>query len=256
MKTARVIFSFIFFASLIVLGISFFQRDRLPNENLILEELYTEPGLTTALKEPFEETCGGLTYNIIPQYSYEIYGLVVACRNPAGTFSGSKAETLDILNVRNLCLVWGDNISNKVYKSIKFTSGRLNCYFECISEVKQDACCNFSNDYFSGNRFLSTDAAIIKTLKKTRRGDQIYAKGYIVLYSYGDVVFDNDNSPYKFKHGEKPNEIVYLTEFKILSEANIGWRNAHMFSRYVLLVSFIALLILQLTIPLGSLRSA
>ncbi|MFA7677731.1 MAG: hypothetical protein WCY34_06150, partial [Candidatus Omnitrophota bacterium] len=162
MKTAKAIFSFIFVASLIVLGIAYFQRDSLPGPNLALEELHTEPDLTAALEEPFEEAYGGLTYSIKPQYSYEIYGLVVACRNPAGMPGISKTEALDALNAKNLCLIWGDNISNGAYKYMKFTSGRLNCYFECSPGPKQNNCGDFSYDYFSGNRFLSSDNNIIE----------------------------------------------------------------------------------------------
>ena len=72
------IIKWILFISLIVFGISFFQKDKLPDRNEIVSQLLQEPVQKETKQVPFEVEKNGVAYTITPLYDYELNGLIVS----------------------------------------------------------------------------------------------------------------------------------------------------------------------------------
>jgi len=72
------IIKIILLISIILFGISFFQKGKLPDKEDVLEQLYQEPLQTETDAAPFKTERGGIVYDISPLYDYELYGLIVS----------------------------------------------------------------------------------------------------------------------------------------------------------------------------------
>ena len=61
-------------------------RERLPDRENILKQLYQKPAMVKINKTPFEVERGGISYSVKPLYRYELYGLIVACHESSSIF--------------------------------------------------------------------------------------------------------------------------------------------------------------------------
>jgi hypothetical protein len=100
----------------------------LPEASLI------DPAITQA--EPVQElsnarvfttTIKGYTYTLTPKATYDIAGLVVSQHRGDALFNlGHKA---DPGNIKDVCVVWGEAVTNGSYRKVKFTSGEFTCSY-------------------------------------------------------------------------------------------------------------------------------
>jgi len=79
---------------------------------------------------------------------------------------------------------------------------------------------------------------------KAGEGDQIYLKGYLVRYAHDD--FQRGSSVTRNDAGNGACETIYLTDFKIIKEANAFWRLIYSYVKYLIIASIIILLTLFL----------
>ena len=239
----------IFIVSIVVFGISYFYKDKLPDKNYILEELYQDPIQKEISKTPFEVEKGETIYTITPLYNYEIYGLVVSYHHSNSWFDYYHEKWKDFLNVKDVCVIWGDNIETEVYKNMKFKSGSFTCYPNFKLGLSQEIRSKYRNDNLSNNHLLSDSEEINKKIMSVRKGDQIYIKGYLVNYGHKGESSKRTSSTSRTDLG---CECIYITDFEILKKNNSICSFIYKISGFFALFSFSLILIIFFLTPLGS----
>lgn len=237
------IIKIILLLSILFFAVSFFQKDKLPDSNDILEELYQDPIQIETSEPPFEIKKEEITYTITPLYSYEIYGMITTYNRSTSWFDYYHEKWKDFLNVKDLCVIWGDNIRTEVYKSMKFKSGSFTCYAKFKSNTTQDIWSKFRNDNLSNNHLLTDNEEINEMIMKAEKGDQVYIKGYLVSYSHSNGSFYRGSSISRTDKGDKACETIYVTDFKILKKANSLWHSVYSFFGYLIIICLVLLFI-------------
>ena len=229
------IIKFIFFISLIVFGFSLFQKDNLPDKNEIVPRLFQEPIQKEISQSPFEVAQNGIVYTITPLYDYELSGLIVSQHHSDSWWDYYHRKWGDLINIKDICVVWGENINSEVYQKMKFSSGSWTCYFR--SDTREEWL-KFRHDSLSNNHLLVSDQTIKKTVLAAEKGDQIYLKGYLASYSKSDG-FSRGTSISRTDQGNYSCETIFITDFQILKKGNPGWRFAFTLSKYLIIICLI-----------------
>ena len=243
MKLFKNAIKVILLIGIIILIYSYFQKDKLPSEKDILPELYEDPIQTETEKPPFKVYRGGITYDIVPLFNYELYGLVVSENNSKNWLDYYHEKWQDFINLKDVCVVWGENIESGVYQDLKFRNGSFTCYIDFKSGVdKKEVFQEFRNNALSNNHLLSEDDAISQKIIRAKKGDQIHLKGYLVRYSHDE--FKRGSSVTRTDEGNGACETIYLTDFEIIKEANVFWRLVYSYVKYLIIALIILLLVL------------
>ena len=100
----------------------------LPDASLIDETIKASEPVQAASDRPvFTTIIKGYTYTLTPRAVYDISGLVVSQhRGDALVNIGHKA---DPGNIKDVCVVWGEAITNGSYRKMKYVSGEFTCSF-------------------------------------------------------------------------------------------------------------------------------
>ncbi len=228
-------------------GVSYLLKDRLPDTGEILREMYRSPVQEPTDEPPFQVDAGGVVYTVVPLYAYELYGMVVSCHN-CGTWWDvyHHDRWKDFINVKDLCVIWGINISTEAYKDMRFESDSWTCTYYWPNEAVG---ARFKHTCISNNHLLSHDPEITRALLETSPGDQVHLKGYLVEYSHGSGTFYRKSSTTRRDRGDGACEVVYLEAYEILKEANPLWRTAYRASKYVILITLLLLVVRFIRAP-------
>ncbi len=228
-------------ASLALWALSLVFDDRLPAPSGILPQLYREPIQTGEdLPAPFQVTRKKLTYVVTPLFRYELYGLVVSQHRSDSLLDISHRRWRDLLNIKDLCVVWGRNIRSGVYREMKF----WNRDFTCMCEFPDAEIARlFSGSHLSNNHILCADDRIGRRVLKVRPGDQVHFKGYLASYSQPANQFERGSSTVRDDTGDGACETVFVTEFQVLRRANRGWRAVKPLALAASCVFFVLLLL-------------
>jgi hypothetical protein len=229
-----------FLISMGLFAISYLLKDDLPDGDDILEDLLQHPVQTAVNEAPFEIEAGEIVYTITPLYTYELYGMVVSYHN-CGTWWDiyHHDQWKDFINVKDLCVVWGENVQTEVYKDMRFTSDSWACIYYWPDEVGS----RFNQTCLSNNHILSHDESVTKSILRTGGGDQIYLRGYLAQYSHSNMDFRRGTSTSRTDTGNGACETIYVEDYQILKTGNPFWRVTFATSRYVILGSLLLLII-------------
>jgi hypothetical protein len=229
----------VFFVIAAIFVVSAFQKDRFPDKEDILPELFREPSQTAAQAGPFSVEIKNVRYDITPLYDYELYGMIVSYHHSKVWWDTDHKESRDFVNTSDICVFWGDNLKSEVYKKMKFSSGCWTCYWDFKSSARQNDWANFRQDCGSNNHILTDDPALNRRILSAERGDQIYIRGYLVKYTQKDWGgFQRASSTIRTDNG---CEVIFVKDFRILKKANPGWRYLHRLAKYALAICFIFL---------------
>lgn len=224
-----------------LLSISYLLKDSLPDGDDVLEEILQPPVQTAVDMAPFQIEAGEMVYTITPLHTYELYGLVVSYHN-CGTWWDiyHHGQWKDFINVKDLCVIWGNNVLTEVYKEMRFTSDSWTCtYYWPNHEVGA----RFNHACLSNNHLLSHDESVTRSLLKTSRGDQIYLRGYLAEYSHTGGDFHRGTSTNRTDTGNGACETIYVEDYEILKVGNSFWRTTFRVSKYVILLSLLLIII-------------
>ncbi|QPK64974.1 hypothetical protein IVG45_08560 [Methylomonas sp. LL1] len=107
-------------------GILHFYKDDWPEPAYYDLDQLEEPLQTPTDREPFSIEANGLGYTIHPKFDYDLQGVVVSYSNADGfTNIWHHKRWQDFINVRDLCVIWGNNVETGVYKNMKFKSASV-----------------------------------------------------------------------------------------------------------------------------------
>lgn len=219
--------------------VSFFMRNRLPDKSLILEPLLQNPIQTKDdVPEPFEVTRKDVTYTVTPLFGYELWGMIVSYHHSASFIDISHKLWNDHLNTKDVCAIWGKNVETGVYERMTFKNRDFTCFYRYPD---RETGALFTENCLSNNHLLPADPLVAKAVLEVRKGDQVRFKGWLVSYGQKGATYSRGSSTVRNDRGNGACEVVYVTEFEILREANASWHALYKLSLALMVLSLAAL---------------
>ena len=219
---------------------SLFMRYRLPDKSLALEPLLQNPVQTKdEVPEPFEVTRKNVTYTVTPLFGYELWGMIVSYHHSASFIDISHKQWNDYINTKDICVIWGQNVETGVYERMTFRNRDFTCYYRYPDRETGEL---FTENALSNNHLLPADPLVAGAVLRARTGDQVHFKGWLVSYGVKGAPYSRRSSTVRNDRGNGACEVVYITEFEVLQEANAAWRMLHKFSLVLVALSLATLI--------------
>lgn len=241
-----------FFTTLVLLSVllfvlSWWQKSKLPDTNIILPAMQNEPIQTKTYKRPFDFAYRGETYNVVPVADYEIWGMVVSHNNITGWTDIMHTE--NSVDLKDVCVIWGPNVSSNDYQRISFSSGDFTCYAQWPFGV------SFEFNKLSNNHLLSNNPFVRRAIRSAKIGDQIHMKGMLVNYSpKSNPGWWRNTSTIRTDTGNGACEVLFVDAFSILKSSNSLWYNFYTLSAWLILITIILKLASFYFLPAGKIK--
>ena len=212
----------LFFTLLATLVVTFFTRNRYKNVNDIDSEVLKNPIQEEIKgKDEIRFTKNSYEYELTSLYDYEINGLIVHKMD----YTFFSLYKYDSVFPMDLCMLWGNNVKNKVYqsKTLKFSQDMRWCFCQWRGKI------DFNSDEFSNNHLIVNNHEIEKKIKALSVGDQVKIKGQLVDVKannrgssgqYDPEYFEMKTSTERDDSGAGACEIIYVEDIEILKKSN------------------------------------
>ncbi|NEX22429.1 hypothetical protein G3480_19315 [Thiorhodococcus mannitoliphagus] len=225
---------------------SHWQKDQLPPPSLYdLTELQA-PRQEPTDAEPFQIEANDVIYTIEPLFDYELDGVVVSLHDSDAFWDIYHfKDWKDFINIRDLCVVWGDNVAMGVFRDMQYKNTTWTCWISTNDPVAYKG---FAWDQLSNNHMLSHDEYIQKAIKSAEIGDQIRFRGKLARYSHAGG-FQRGTSTTRTDSGNGACETIYIEDFQITRKSNTGWRLTYRLSSALAVLAFIGLAVIFFVAP-------
>jgi hypothetical protein len=243
-KGKKYLKSFLLILLLLDIGVftfSHFQKSNLPKEQNIESLLLQDPVQEELDMEAFTIQKEDSTYTLNPKYTYDLWGLVVADYNSESWMDIS--HEYDPLNTKDLCTIWGENLSTSVYEQMKYSHGEWTCWAEFKPNTNSTWYEKFNPAQLSNNHLLPSNDEIYEEVKNTHIGDQVHLKGYLVDYSIETPDGKTGTRETSTIREDSGCEIIYVTEFEVLEKGNTQMLLLNTISKYLIPIFLILLII-------------
>ena len=244
------VFKWIFIISCTLMVVVFFFKDTIPRSSDYAMIPLNDPIQTDTARMPFSTVINKQEYEITPRFDYDLTGVVVSYNNADG-FTDIWHHDIwkDFINVRDLCVIWGSNVSTGIYKKISFTSDSWTCWYSWPDNQTGHA---FHSTAFSNNHLLLDNNRLKTALFDAEIGDVIHFKGILVDYknTANDAV--RHTSITRLDTGNGSCEVVYLDEFSIIKKANPILRHFFQLAKWMAIFSFIGFVVMFFITPFQS----
>ena len=229
------IFKLSLLGALTLLAIAFFQKDRLPAPGFFDQAVLPQPLQTPTQSPSFKTQVNAQTYTVTPLYDYQLNGVVITDYE-SGSFGDiyHHRRWKDFLNVKDLCVVWGENVTSDVFRKMDYHSGPWTCF---IQAPDRQTAKQFKDDQLSNNHLLTDNIDLHRLIMSAAPGDQVMIKGMLVNYRNQANNFERGTSTTRTDAGNGACEIVYVTDFVIVKKANRFWRTIYRIALFVVLAS-------------------
>ncbi len=192
------------------------------------DPLFDDP-LQGPTRDPeFSLDYGGLTYDVRPVATYELFGLVRSHNNVGGIAdSYHDGESLD---TKDLCVMWGANLEGD-FNQVEVKNSSWTCWYRWPRGFE------FHGDSLSNNHLVTDLPAVRETIARVRVGDQVHIKGLLVDYRSSETPdFWRKSSTTRDDEGGTACEVVFVDEIEILERGTPGWYLAHRLASLALLL--------------------
>ncbi len=207
-------FTLLALAYLLFFGGWLAEKNRMPTAEAIHEQLYADPVQTPISKEPFTFQKDHNTYTVHPVYQYDLYGLIVSERRD--NFLHRYAND-DYINMKDVCVIWGENLRNRVQHHYAFKNNTSACFYEKKRQTASDK--TLKRAAFSNNHLITNDRQVAQQIQAARPGDQIHIRGYLSHYAINKGPFRQTSTQRK-DTGNGACETIFVTDFDILKESS------------------------------------
>lgn len=226
---------------LLLMLISITKKGIMPGVEEIDGSLFQDPVQTRVKARPFRAVVDGNTYIIQPLYDYELRGLVVSYHN-SNVWWDIYHHGLwqDFINVKDLCVVWGDNLTPEVYDDMVFNSDNWTCF---ATPVDEKSMARFRLEQLSNNHLLSISDDIPDVIMDVEKGDQIHLRGKLVNYANPVTRTSRSSSISRTDKGNGACETIFVEQFEVIRENNPGWRTAYLWSKIIIIGSVVLLVL-------------
>lgn len=218
--TRRRLISWLFFASLILLIVSWWQRDEFAEDMWLDPAVEAEPVQEPVSKEPFTTEVNDVEYLIRPLYHYELTGLVVSFKRFSQDY-GLHKRWNDFINIADVCVVWGSNTTEVDLNAFSFSNGEFTCRFATGDET---AWRSFDKHRLSNNHLIADSARVRARIDDLEVGDQIRIEGWLSEYGEPGGPF-RKTSTTRTDTGNGACETIYVADMEILASMRNGWRH-------------------------------
>jgi len=243
------LFKWLFLLSLPLLTYSYLGKDRLPPPAFYAQASLEEPRQRPTRRPPFVTQVNGQAYRIKPQFEYALDGVVVSYNDADGfTDITHHRRWQDFLNVRDLCVIWGDNVTSGVYRQMQFRNDSWTCWAYWPDAQTGE---RFSMHQLSNNHLLADDTELKRLLMTARPGDQVHFKGLLASYANPANGFQRGTSIQRTDTGNGACETVYLEAFQIVKSANPGLRSLYRASSWLAGLSLLGFVIMFAVAPVA-----
>ena len=243
--------NFLIIVFALALFFSYRKINSFPPARNILPNLTAEPVQTDSNVRPFTFTYEGSSYQIFPRANYNIRGLVVTHNNISGI--GDMYHTSKSVDLKDLCLIWGENASSPYLKEIQFWSEPWTCNFYTKN---QEAYSSFQQDRLSNNHVLASTPEVRRIIESVKIGDQIEMRGMLVDYHpQGASELLRKTSLIRTDTGNGACEVLYVESIRILEEWLPFYSKLFSKSKYALIFLLIIRLLTFLLFPYLEYRS-
>lgn len=202
--------------SCIALALCFWNRDRLPQ--IDATTAIGEPRQLATAESPFAVTYADTDYRIAPEFEYELDGMIVSYRHHEGN-SRMHRRAGDHLNMLDVCVVWGSNVSHPDLNELDFWNGIFTCN---VNTRSRDAWASFDMNRLSNNHLISDRDDIRRAVQGIRVGDRIRVRGW--LASYTGPGGTRGTSTTRSDTGDGACETIYVRDFAVLDRPGNPWR--------------------------------
>jgi hypothetical protein len=213
---------YIFLFFFILLAGSFWVRSDYRAVDKIVPEVLNEPLQTeTGSIDLIKFKKNGYDYELTPLYNYDIRGLVVHKMNYSWftIYKGEKVFSTD------LCLIWGNNVKNKVFKnnSVKFSQDCRWCNVEWYGNV------DFNLNQLSNNHLIAIAPDLLNKIAAISSGDQVRIKGKLVYVKArpSGKAGNEDYNGFEWRSsvtrddtGAGACEVIFVEDAQILAKAH------------------------------------
>lgn len=215
--------------------VSFWNRNDLSDDMVIVDELKEEPIQKKIDKSAFSVNVNKVDYEIQPMFDYELYGLVVSYELHDGNYNLHKRWN-DHLNIADYCVVWDKSALTEYLSEIDFWNGQFTCN---ISTKDMQAWESFDPAQLSNNHLISDDEYIRKKLRKIKIGDQVRISGWLASYKNLNNAGTRGTSITRDDVGNGACETIYVNEIKVLRHYSSIWRKLMYLFTLVFIVSLV-----------------
>jgi len=237
----------VFLLSLVLTVSSCWQKDQLPAADFYDQTLLTDPLQTKTSMEPFQTEANGIVYQIDPVFDYQLQGMVVSFHDSDTWWDiYHHKDWKDFINIKDLCVIWGGNVSSEVYREMEFKNTTWTCW---AYWPNREVARRFSMQQLSNNHLLANDPDVLEAIMSAEPGDQIAFDGVLAGYSHSNGKFKRGTSTNRTDTGNGACETIFVRDFQILKKANQGWRLTHSLSKTVLILSLICLGVMLFVAP-------
>ena len=239
-STVQRLLSISILLSLLFYVIAIWQKDSLPQHKDILKSSYKDPIQKKTWKRPFSFFYRGETYDIEPVAQYEMWGLVVT-KNNINSWADIMHTDASV-DIKDICVIWGENVANSDYKKVSFSSGDFTCYAQYSGMMV------FDFNKLSNNHLLSDDAVVRHAIRKVKIGDQVHVKGMLVNYSpRSNPDWRRMSSTVRTDTGNGACEVFFVEDFVVLKSNNEVWYLIGTISKWLFFILFAIKIITILT---------
>lgn len=237
----------LFVASLLAASALYFVKDELPPAAFYDLDLLGDPLQQPTRRNSFTTSVNDENYLVEPRFDYELNGVIVSYHN-ADDFSDiwHHHSWKDFINLRDLCVVWGDNVESGVYLDMDFHNDSWTCWF---SWPNREVGRRFEKTQLSNNHLLIDDETIKTRLMASEPGDQIRLRGMLAEYSNPGSGFFRGTSTTRIDTGNGACETIYVTDFEIVKKANPQLRLYYSITRWTAILSLAGIAILFVLAP-------
>lgn len=230
---------------LLCIGFYFTSKSKIkklpPAENLV-SEILSSPIQKQARAESFTFEYRGVEYGVDPVAAYEISGLLVSHNNIHAWWDYYHDE--NSVDIKDLCLVWGENLDNGAYLEGKYYNESVSCH----AEFKRGT--GYGTFGLSNNHIISDSEEVREIVRQMRVGDQVRLKGYLVnYYPVSSPNFIRKTSTTRNDDGGGACEVVYVEEAEIISEYERTWHRIFDFTGSALLPLLVVKVLSFLILP-------
>jgi len=240
-------FKWLFLLSTLTMTASYFYKDKIPGPDYYDLEQLDSPRQTPAKDPAFTTQVNGQEYTVTPRFNYELDGVIVSYHN-ADAFGDiwHHNRWKDFINLRDLCVIWGENVATGVYRSMKFSNDSWTCWAYWPDQATGS---QFTMNALSNNHLLTDDDAVKSALMSAEPGDHIRLKGVLSEYANKAAGFQRGTSTIREDTGNGACETVYLDGFEIIKKANRKSRRLFALAKWLTLISAIGFSIMFVVAP-------
>ncbi|MBK5965507.1 hypothetical protein CCR95_15775 [Thiocystis minor] len=242
----------VFLASLGLALWSHWKKDQFPPPTFYDAARLEAPRQTPTESSSFQIEAQGIRYTIDPLFEYQLDGVVVSLHDSDVFWDIYHAKDWkDFINLRDLCVVWGDNVASGVFREMQYRNSTWTCW---ISTQDAETAQRFAWDQLSNNHLLTQDATLAAKIKSAEIGDQIRLDGKLARYSRAGG-FQRGTSVTRTDTGNGACETIYVDAFRIVRKAHPGWRLVYRLSCALCLAALLGLVVMLFVAPVRAPRT-